>query len=83
MAKALITWLGEDHLHGTDGNGDPRQGPRSTTWNGIKFPIGEPIEITNEKMIATARTNPFFEVIEDRGPLVQKGKRGDGNEEQN
>jgi len=55
MAK--ITWRGEDELH----NGSP--GPSFTTaYGGIKFPKGEPVDISDKAIIAKARNNHFFEV---------------------
>ena len=54
---ARITWRGEDDLH------DGKPGPSFTTaYGGIKFPKGEPVEINDKDIIATARGNPFFEV---------------------
>jgi hypothetical protein len=58
MAK--VVWLGEDHLHD-----DERGGPTFTVWNGVKFPKGQEVEVTNEKALAKARGNPFFKVIDD------------------
>jgi hypothetical protein len=55
MAK--LTWLGEDEYH----NGSP--GPSfCVIFNGIKFPKGIPVEVTNKGFIAKAKGNPFFEV---------------------
>ena len=55
MAK--LTWLGEDELH----NGAP--GPSFTTaFGGIKFPKGEPVEVTDKAIIAKARNHNYFEV---------------------
>lgn len=53
MAK--LTWLGED---------EPGiAGPSFTTaFGGIRFPKGEPVEVTDKDIIARARRNQFFEV---------------------
>ena len=71
MAK--LTWLGEDHLHA----GKP--GPSFTTgFGGIKFPKGEPVEVTNKGFIAKARNNPFFEVSGVPGrPRLEKSDEQD------
>jgi hypothetical protein len=55
MAK--LTWLGEDELH----NGGA--GPSFTTcFGGIRFPKGEPVEVTDKDIVARARKNIYFEV---------------------
>jgi hypothetical protein len=55
MAK--ITWLGEDDLH------DGAAGPSFCIgFDGIKFPKGQPVEVTNPDFINRARKNQFFEV---------------------
>lgn len=55
MAK--LTWRGEDELH------DGAAGPSFTTaFDGIKFPKGQPIEVTNKGFIAKAKGNQFFDV---------------------
>ena len=55
MAK--ITWMGEDDLH----NGAP--GPSFTIgFDGIKFPKGQQVEVTNPDFINRARKNRYFEV---------------------
>ena len=55
MAK--ITWRGEDELHA------PAAGPSFTTaYDGIKFPKGQPVEVTNQDFINRARKNKFFDV---------------------
>jgi hypothetical protein len=51
--ETFLTWMGE----GEDS-------PRSTTWNGVKFVIGEAVPVSDEHMIAKAKTNRFFEVTE-------------------
>lgn len=52
MAK--LTWLGEDE--------DDVPGPSFTICFGIKFPKGEPVDVTDKDFIARAKKNPFFEV---------------------
>lgn len=47
MAK--VTWLG-------DGSAD------ENTWNGIVFRKGEAVDVTDEEMLKTARSNPFYKV---------------------
>jgi hypothetical protein len=55
MAK--ITWLGEDDLH----EGAP--GPSFCVgFDGIKFPKGQPVEVTDKWIIGKARNNQFFDV---------------------
>ena len=55
MAK--LTWLGEDDLH------DGAPGPSFTTaFEGIKFPKGQPVNVTDKAIIDKARHNQFFEV---------------------
>jgi hypothetical protein len=58
VRKAMVTWLGEDHLH-EDGNG-----PRKNEWRGITFPKGEPVQVSDPQMIEKAKANPFYEVSE-------------------
>lgn len=65
MAK--LTWKGEDELH----NGGA--GPSFCVgYDGIKFPKGEPVEVTDKAIIAKARNNQFFEVsgVPGRPPKV-------------
>lgn len=60
-----ITWLGEDHLHfevDNEGNKKDGFGPSATIWNGVTFPKGQPVEVTNPRMIEKAKGNQFFEV---------------------
>ena len=53
MAK--LTWLGEDEP------GIP--GPSfAIAYDGIKFPKGKPVEVTNKAFIAKAKGNQFFDV---------------------
>lgn len=55
MAK--LTWLGEDELH------DPAPGPSFCVgFGGIKFPKGEPVEVTDKAIIERAKRNQFFDV---------------------
>jgi hypothetical protein len=55
MAK--LTWLGEDELH------DGAPGPSFCVgFDGIKFPKGQPVEVTNQAFIEKAKHNQFFEV---------------------
>lgn len=68
MAKSYkITWLGEDELHGPEGIG-----PSATTWAGLRFPKGEAVHVTDQKLTKfgitaeavanKARGNRFFKV---------------------
>ena len=62
-SKAMVTWLGEDHLHEVDEAGNWKSVPPSfNVWNGIKFSKGEPVEVSDKRMIAKAKRNHFFEV---------------------
>lgn len=61
MAK--ITWKGE------------AEGPPSCTWNGVTFPVGRAVEVTDETMIGKARGNPFFKVEEGNGPIDPSGAK--------
>ncbi len=47
------TWLG--------GPGEPDE----CEWMGVVFPVGQPVEITNEFMIRKAKGNKFFAVEDD------------------
>jgi hypothetical protein len=53
-----VTWLGEDSLH-EDG-----AGPDSNEWNGIVFPKGEAVEVSDPRIIEKAKANPFYVVEE-------------------
>lgn len=57
MAK--VTWLGEDAAD--------YAGPSFTTCFGMKFPKGEPVEVTDKDTIMRARRNQFFEVSNGPG----------------
>lgn len=53
MAK--VTWIGEDT--------EDYAGPSFTTgFGGIKFPKGQPVEVTDKDFIKRAQRNQFFEV---------------------
>ena len=70
MAK--LTWLGEDEYH----NGSP--GPSfCVIFDGIKFPKGVPVEVTNPWFIAKARGNAFFHVddSDEFAPMHAEPKR--------
>lgn len=74
MAK--ITWLGED---------DPVNdipGPSWNTWNGIRFPKGQPVEINDAGMIASARQNQFYRVEEATKPREKIDETQDQSQEQ-
>jgi hypothetical protein len=64
----MITWKGEDELHGGGA------GPSFTTaMGGIKFEKGKPVEVKDKGFIARARKNPFFEVEGDEGDETEAG----------
>jgi hypothetical protein len=74
MAK--ITWLGED---------DPVNdipGPSWNTWNGIRFPKGQPVEINDAGMISSARQNQFYRVEEATKPREKIDEAQDKDERQ-
>jgi hypothetical protein len=58
-----ITWKGE------------AEGPPSCTWNGITFPIGRAVEVTDETMIRKAKGNPFFKVDDEPAPIEPSGAK--------
>jgi len=71
-----ITWLGED---------DPVNdipGPSWNTWNGIRFPKGQPVEINDAGMIASARQNQFYRVEEATKPREKIDETQDQSQEQ-
>ena len=73
MAK--ITWIGED---------DPVRdipGPSYNVWAGIKFYKGQPVEISDEWMIASAKQNQFYKVEETK-PREKADEAQDQGEEQ-
>ena len=71
MAK--VTWLGEDELH----NG---AGPSfAIAFDGIKFPKGVPVEVTDKAFIKKAQGNQYFEVTGVPG----RPPKADHVEEQN
>jgi hypothetical protein len=59
-----ITWLGEDS--------EEMPGPSYNTWNGIKFPKGQAVEVSDTYMIAKARKNQFFRVTEEETIMEAK-----------
>ena len=63
MAK--VTWKGEDT--------EDYAGPSYTTCYEMKFPKGQPVEVTDKSIIERARKNQFFEVsgIPGRPPAVK------------
>ena len=66
-----ITWLGEDGPHGP--------GPSYMVWNGVKFPVGQPVEASDPYFIRKARNNQFFRVDDDEPtPEPSPVKRGPG-----
>jgi len=80
MAK--ITWVGEDELHNaTDSQGNLVEGagPSFTKWQNIKFPKGEPVEVTDHAVIAKAKVNRFFKV--EGAPGRPKKVEADGSNE--
>ena len=77
MAK--LTWLGEDELH-TQPDGSPGAGPSFTFWQGVKFPKGEPVEVSDKTVIAKAKGNKFFEVTGAPG-RPPKDKDGEQDKE--
>lgn len=68
--KATITWLGEDHLHKNADGDFISMAPVKTTWKGIDFPNGEPVEVNDAHIVAKAKGNPFFLVDGVRGGAV-------------
>jgi outer membrane biosynthesis protein TonB len=62
MAK--VTWLGEDTA--------TTPGPSFNTWNGIKFPKGKAVEVTDAHMLAKAKANRFYKVAEQAAPKPEK-----------
>lgn len=48
-----VTWLGEP------------DGPPSTTWSGVEFPVGVPVETDSAYFLRKAAGNPFFRVESD------------------
>lgn len=65
MAK--VTWLGEDRLHGEDVGG-----PSFTTWAGVRFPKGQPVDVTNAMAIRKAKANQYFKVEDVEGDPVDE-----------
>jgi hypothetical protein len=52
-----ITWLGEDT--------EETPGPSFNIWNGIKFPKGQPVEVTDAHMIKKATAGTRFWRVEE------------------
>ena len=68
MAK--LTWKGEDTEDGP--------GPSFViAYDGIKFPKGQPVEVTNKAFIEKARHNQFFDVddTDEFAPMHSEPKR--------
>jgi hypothetical protein len=55
-----VTWLGEDT--------ETYAGPSFTTWQGMKFPKGVAVEVTDAHALAKARINQFFKVTDGEAP---------------
>lgn len=72
MAK--VTWTGEDHLHSLP-DGSPGAGPSFTMWQGMKFPKGEAVDVTDTAIVKKAKGNQFFKVegLPGRPPKVTNG----------
>jgi len=74
---AMVTWLGEDELHGENA-----AGPSFThALGGIKFPKGEPVEVRSHALVQKAIGNQFFDVdnaedVDDAPDAQGKPKRG-------
>jgi hypothetical protein len=65
VQSADVTWLGENHLHGE------ASGPSKNVWNGITFPIGQPVRVSNPRMIAKAKGNRFYRVENETVETVE------------
>ena len=63
-----ITWKGE----ADEANDIP--GPSWNTWNGIRFPRGQPVEISDPGMITSARQNQFYIVEDETKPVKPREK---------
>jgi hypothetical protein len=66
MQMVKVTWLGEDT--------EEMPGPSYNVWNGIKFPKGTAVEVTDAYMIGKARTNQFFKVTEEETIMEAKNE---------
>jgi hypothetical protein len=73
MAK--ITWLGEDDVE------RDIPGPSYNVWAGIKFYKGQPVEISDQWMIASAKQNQFYKV-EEINPQEKSSETQDQGKEQ-
>lgn len=71
-----IAWKGEDT--------EEQAGPSFTFWNGMKFPKGQMVEISDPQMMRKAVNNQFFDVEDSeprRGPGRPKKVEVDGSNE--
>ena len=71
-----IIWKGE----ADEANDIP--GPSWNTWNGIRFPRGQPVEISDPGMIASARQNQFYIVEEEASPVKPREKTHEASQDQ-
>lgn len=71
---AQVTWKGEDELHVNLENGSGAGPSFTKAFGGIKFPKGEPVEITDPDFIRRAKGNPFFTVDGDTEPKRPVGR---------
>lgn len=75
---AMLTWLGEDELHGNGAGPSFTMAFDGPDGNGgrapIKFPKGQPVEVNDKGFVEKARNNPFFSVEGEAEPE----KRGRG-----
>jgi hypothetical protein len=60
-----VMWLGEDV-----------PGPSFNTWNGIKFPKGVAVDVTDQHMLGKARNNQYYKVIDDE-EMKQEDSHGE------
>jgi hypothetical protein len=59
--------------------GGPACGVDVCTWNGVVFPLGVPVEVSDPRMIAKLRGNQFFAMVpagEDVIPPRDPPRRG-------
>jgi hypothetical protein len=64
-----VIWLGEDS--------EDEPGPSWMMWNGVKFRKDQPVEVTDAHMLAKARANRFYKVIEDKKPDQKEASMDD------
>jgi len=70
---AMLTWLGEDELHGGGA------GPSFThAFGDIKFPKNEPVEVRSHAIVQKAMGNQFFSVDGEDEVDDLPTKRGPG-----